>query len=66
MTCVYFTSACACFVLQSHLNDTDSAPNGHMTLIDTTEPPNEALEFLGPEMADLQNLLTSIMAGNVW
>ncbi|XP_061187409.1 cortactin-binding protein 2-like isoform X2 [Saccostrea echinata] len=43
-------------------NNTDSAPNGHMTLTDTSEQSNEALEFLGPEMADLQNLLTSIMA----
>nr|XP_022297732.1 cortactin-binding protein 2-like isoform X2 [Crassostrea virginica] len=44
------------------INNNDSAPNDHMTLTDTSEPPNEALEFLGSEMADLQNLLTSIMA----
>ena len=61
-----FTFACACFVLQSQvINNNDSAPNDHMTLTDTSEPPNEALEFLGSEMADLQNLLTSIMAGKV-
>ncbi|XP_062568338.1 ankyrin repeat, PH and SEC7 domain containing protein secG-like, partial [Saccostrea cucullata] len=64
MSVCLITSACACFVLQSQVNNnTDSAPNGHMTLTDTSKSSNEALEFLGPEMADLQNLLTSIMAG---
>lgn len=58
--------ACACFVLQPQVNsNNDSTPNDHVTLTDTSEPSNETLEFFGSEMADLQNLLTSIMAGNV-
>lgn len=58
--------ACACFVLQPQVNsNNDSTPIDHVTLTDTSEPSNETLEFFGSEMADLQNLLTSIMAGNV-
>lgn len=58
--------ACACFVLQPQVNsNNESTPNDHVTLTDTSEPSNETLEFFGSEMADLQNLLTSIMAGNV-
>lgn len=58
--------ACACFVLQPQVNsNNDSTPNDHVTLTDTSEPSNETLEFFGSEMADLQNLLSSIMAGNV-
>uniref|UniRef100_K1RGY9 Cortactin-binding protein 2 n=1 Tax=Magallana gigas TaxID=29159 RepID=K1RGY9_MAGGI len=43
-------------------SNNDSTPNDHVTLTDTSEPSNETLEFFGSEMADLQNLLTSIMA----
>ena len=42
----------------------ENGPTAFNSQPSTSQPPSNALEFLGPEMADLQQLLSSIISGN--